>query len=284
MVFVLIYARDIGGRPIEVQNGALDREQRMIGLLKQRGLLARDFGRQPLARQPLSERFQVPGGPVEDAGSNHQDKGQDSRKSDRDPTSKVFKHHLRMLTVRFARKSNREIADRFAEIVANHLTDNDISKLLDAPAVILDPVAYRFLPGWGNSLPDASAIGIEQRDAGGRKDLERQDLAIARLRALDQILNDANICERQAKVDIRLYGIPELGEEEIDIGFNGPQAEPIKAAIDECGTEHDSHAGDGEEGQDDPRAGRHGLIGRNRKCNRSPLLPETRLLRTAILC
>src|SRR5205085_8477147 len=62
MVFVLIYARDIGGRPIEVQNGALDREQRMIGLLKQRGLLARDFGRQPLARQPLSERFQVPGG------------------------------------------------------------------------------------------------------------------------------------------------------------------------------------------------------------------------------
>ena len=75
-----------------------------------------------------------------------------------------------------------------------------------------------------------------------------------------------------------------LGEEEIDIGFNGPQAEPIKAAIDECGTEHESHAGDGEEGQDDPRAGRHGLIGGNRKCNRSPLLPETRLLRTAILC
>ena len=79
-----------------------------------------------------------------------------------------------------------------------------------------------------------------------------------RASAAMKILDDADIGERQAEIDIRLDRVPELGQKKIDIGFGRTQAEPIKAAIDDRRTEQQSGTGDAEEGEDDPRAGRHG--------------------------
>ena len=37
-----------------------------------------------------------------------------------------------------------EVPDRLAEVVANHLADDDVAELLDAPALVVDAGIYRF--------------------------------------------------------------------------------------------------------------------------------------------